>query len=471
MQKSSKSNFAYTLTYNFLNILIPLISTPYLARILGAERIGVYSYYYSIAYYFVICTLLGLNNYGNRSIAGVRDNHVILSKTFWDIYYMQCALSIIATALYLLYVFLLAENKLISGLLGLYVISAGLDITWFYFGVEDFKFTVIRNLIIKIGALILILFIVKGKDDLWKYTLIMSLSFLLSQLLLWTKIKRYVKKEKFDFYSSLVHLKPNLFLFVPVVAISIYNMMDKIMLGTFCSKEQVGFYENAEKIINIPQVFVTALGTAMLPRISNMLAKGEENDTVAYLKKSLVFSSAISSACTFGIISIAPEFVPLFLGDGYGYCITLLYYLMPMLLFKAFANVARTQYLIPREKDKAFIISVCCGATINFILNLILIPQMEAVGACIATIFAEITVCVWQMSSIFQEQKITKAVLSALLFQVSGLIMFFVLRAIPYKGNLFWIVFIKICIGIVIYSVLSVPVLLVIKKKQVLSEN
>ena len=470
MSSNIKKNYALTLIYNFLNILIPFISTPYIARVLGVENIGIYSYSYSVAYYFVIFAMLGLNNYGNRIIAAAREDGTTLRKVFWDVYYMQCALSLITTSVYLLYVLTIADDRLIALILVFYVISAGFDITWFFFGMEDFQFAVIRNLVIKGIDLALILILVKKPDDLWLYTLIMSLGILCSQMFLWTRVRRYVDFKKPDFRSSFVHLKPNLVLFIPVVAISIYNIMDKIMLGRICDKIQVGFYDNAEKIINIPQVAVTALGNAMLPRISNMMARGEEKRALLYLRKSFVFSAAISSACTFGIISVGTEFVKVFLGNGYDPCVTLLYFLMPMLIFKAFANVTRTQYLIPRKRDKVFVTSVCLGAGINLILNLILIPMMKAPGACIATIFAEATVCIYQMFYLLKEQKMLKTILYSLVFQVIGAIMFVSLYLIPFRGGVWSVLVGKILTGGVIYILLS-GLFYMLMKKRLFSEG
>ncbi len=465
MKTNVKKNFVLTLSYNLLNILIPFVSTPYIARVLGAEKIGVFSYSYSVASYFVIFIMLGLNNYGNRTIAGVRDDRNKLTKTFWDIYYMQSVLSVLAIMIYLIYVGMAADDKLIAGILGLYVISAGFDITWFFFGIEDFQFAVIRNLVIKVLDLICIFLWVKTVNDLWLYTVIISLGFLCSQLFLWSKIRKYVDVSRPNLKDSIQHLKPNIVLFIPVIAISVYNMMDKIMLGNICSKSQVGYYDNAEKIINIPQVAVTSLGTAMLPRITNMMIKGNEEGTIAYLRKSIVFSSAISSACTFGIVSVAPEFVSVFLGKGYEECITLIYCLMPMLIFKAFANVMRTQYLIPRKKDKVFVTSVCAGAIINFLLNLIFIPKIQAVGACIATVCAEASVCIYQMYHVMKEQQLGENILQAIFFQVIGIIMYIVLQNVNIDGNDWIVLSKKIILGGMVYLILSVGFCYIERKK------
>lgn len=464
-RRGIKSNFIYTLSYNLLNILIPFIITPILSRNLGAENIGIYSYYYAIAYYFVIFTMLGLTNYGNRSIASVRDDVEKLSKTFWDIYYLQLFMSILATVIYFLFIVFFAEQKTVAGLLLLFVVSAGLDVTWAFFGLEQFKFTVIRNLIIKCMTLSLILVFVKRKSDLGLYTAIMSVGFLLSQLFLWTRVIVIFHFRKPKMKDSLIHLKPNLVLFIPVVAISIYNMMDKIMLGDMQNMEQVGFYDSAIKIINIPQVIVTALGTVMLPKITNLISTGGRNKATNYLNKSLVFVAVISSAFTFGIMTVSNEFVNLYLGPGYKEVIILLYMLMPCLIFKAYANVARTQYLIPMGCDSVFVRSVCYGAIINFVFNYILIPRMAARGACIGTITAEIFVALFQLAYLNKKEHVLKYVINGLVFQVFGFVMYFVVNAIFYKTSYTLIVLMiyKTIIGAFIYIFLSMSYFLAIK--------
>lgn len=468
MKKNVKKNYIYTLAHNILNILIPFITTPYIARVLGAKNLGIYSYSYSIAYYFVIFAMLGLNNYGNRTIAAVRDDKERMSQIFWDIYYMQLGLAVLTTIAYIIYLCFFCEYKMISTLLIFYVISAAFDITWFFFGIEYFKFTVIRNLIIKVMNLALIFVFVKSKDDLWLYTLIMALGFLASQLFLWTVIQNYVGIRKPNLRRSASHLKANLVLFIPVIAISIYNFMDKIMLGNLSNMTQVGYYDNAEKIINIPQTAVTALGIVMLPRVSNMMANNNEEGAVKYLKESIVLVACLSSACTFGIIAVSPEFIHLYLGDGFEPCITLLYFLMPCLIFKAYANVIRTQYLIPRKNDKIYVSSVCIGAVVNFVFNLLFIPYFQAIGACIGTILAETLVCLYQMRFILKEQKIGRYFWYGFVFQGIGGIMFIILKNLGFTHREVINLILKIGIGGVIYVAISYGYFYMLHKRKII---
>lgn len=184
-------NFIYNVLYQILIMILPLITAPYIAIVLGAERIGIYSYTYSIAYYFVLFGQLGLNVYGNRSIAIVRDDKEKLSKTFSSIFIVQLFISIVSCICYLLFIiFSSSEYRLIFVIQFVFVLSCVFDINWFFFGIEKFKLTVVRNTIIKITTVICVLLFVKTQADLWKYTTIMAVGSFLAQLVLWLQIRK-----------------------------------------------------------------------------------------------------------------------------------------------------------------------------------------------------------------------------------------------------------------------------------------
>ena len=356
-----RKNFFYNIIYQVLILILPLITVPYVARVLGADGVGIHSYTYSISYYFMLIAMLGLNNYGNRSIAKVRDNKDELSKTFWSIYLLQFIVSTLMVITYLIYIILFnIRYKQIAVIQIFYVISSIFDINWFFFGLEKFKIT-IRNTIIKIISLVSIFLFVRNSDDLWVYTLILSGSTFLSQIILWPYMKKYVNFTKIKIIDILKHLKPCLILFIPVIAVSIYKIMDKIMLGNMASIVEVGYYENAVKIIDVPKCIITSLGTVMLPRMSNMIAKGEEEKIKMYIGKSLQVIMFLALPITMGLIAISDDFILIFLGNNFTKTGTLIKYLAISLIFLSWANVIRTQYLIPKERDKDYIIEYMPG--------------------------------------------------------------------------------------------------------------
>lgn len=429
-KQSVKINLIYNTAYQLLTIIIPLITTPYLSRVLGAEKIGAYSYTYSIAYYFAMFILLGLNNYGNRSIAAIKDDKMRLSKTFYSIYSMQLICAVCTILLYVLYT-LFFSNDIMTWIMLIYVISASFDINWFFFGLEEFKLTVIRNTVVKLLTTVSIFIFVKSSDDIEIYGIIMVTGLLLSQLIMWPFVSRYVGYVRPSLKEVKQHIKPNLILFIPVIAVSLYKMMDKIMLGLLSDMVQVGYYENTEKIVQVPMVLVNSLGTVMLPKTTNLLAKNEENTARKYLEYSIVFAMILASSLCFGIMAVASLFVPWFYGIGYEQCITLFQILMPSCIFLAFANVIRTQFLIPRKKDIVYIKSVFLGAIVNFVVNSILIPHYKSLGAAIGTLLAEAAVCCYQSWSVREEIPIRVYLRKTIPWILFGAVMYIILQLVP----------------------------------------
>ena len=282
--KAQNKNFLYNIIYQLLTFFVPLITVPYVSRVLGAENVGIYSYTYSIVYIFMLSGMLGINNYGSRTIARVRDDKDELSRTFFSIYFLQLMINIIALVLYSIYVLVFANSyKSVYFIQTIFLISICFDINWFFFGLEKFKITVTRNLIIKILSVILVFIFVKDKGDLNVYTFIMSFSALLSQIFLIIILPKYVKLKKVKFKEIFSHFKEILYLFIPVLSFSIYKVMDKTMIGLFSSVTQVAYYEYAEKLMNIPTAVISALGTVMLPHMSYIMQNDKEKCKKQYL--------------------------------------------------------------------------------------------------------------------------------------------------------------------------------------------
>lgn len=464
---SIKKNFIYNFSYQILTMILPLITTPYIARVIGPEGVGVQSYTLSIANYFVLFAMLGINNHGNRSIAMVRGNKEKLNKTFISIYFVQFTMSILMILIYLIYIIFIAkENKVIFIIQAIYIISALLDINWFFFGMEQFKLTVVRNIVIKLASVVSIFIFVRNSNDLYLYSLILALGTLISQCILWKYLNKYISFVKVSKEEILVQVKPILILFIPVIAVSIYKIMDKIMLGSMSSMTQVGFFENSEKIMNIPLGVITALGTVMLPKMSNLYAIGNEKEGNKYIGLSLEFVMFISVGAMFGLIGVSPILIPIFLGDKFIECINIVSIMSITIVFLAWANVVRTQYLIPKKKDKIYIISTIIGAIINLLINLLLIKKYGAVGATIGTIFAESSVCIYQSIMVRKELNMSLYLKKVIFYMAPGIIMCVVIRIL---GNTLGVSIltgsIQIIVGGTIYVVLSLIYMILIKNE------
>lgn len=470
--KTLIENFIFNALYRILVMFIPLITTPYITRVLGAEEIGRYTVAFSIASYFCLFILLGVENYGNRTIAAVRDDKSELKNAFWEIYTLQLTLAVFVAIMYLLYVKFLASDAILAVIMVIYIFSEMIDINWAFYGLEKFKLITIRNAFIKFASVICIFAFVKSEEDVIYYALINVIAAFISQIILWCTFNKYIGFKKIQIKKIKRHLLPNLKLFIPVIAVSVYTVMDKIMLGYLSVNAEVGFYEAAEKIINIPNILVISLGTIMLPRISNLVVAGENEQSRRYLDISIQFAMFMVTSIGFGIIGVSEEFVPLFYGKGYDICILLFAILIPSRFFMAFANVIRTQYLIPFKMDTAYIISVIGGAITNLALNILLIPRLGCVGAAYGTLAAEVMVCLLQCYAVRQQLPIKKLLKKSVPFVITGFVMCMTLIIIPVIGNAVLSLFLKILIGIVIYIGIIVPwIVLPYVKRRKQNEN
>ncbi len=451
-----QKNFIYNVIYQILVILLPLITAPYISRTLGATAVGIYSYTNSVAYYFLMIAMLGISNHGNRSIAAIRDNKSKLNTVFSSIYILQLFTYSIAVLLYVLYiVFFVSDNKVIALLQLLYVISGLLDISWLFFGLEKFRITVGRNAIIKICTVWCMFIFVHTPDDLWKYTLIMSGGTFLSQAYLWMFVGKEVKFVKVSINDIVRNVRPVLILFIPVVSYSIYKVLGKIMLGNMSSYEQVGYFQSAEKIINIPMGVITALGTVMLPRMSNLIAKGDSEKTNQYIRVSFKFVTIIGSAIAFGLIGVTNVLTPVFFGIDFLPTAPIISLLSLTVFAMAWANVIRTQYLIPYGLDKVYLTSTIIGAVFNLLINALLIPQFHAIGASIGTIVAEFSVMIVQIIAIRKKLPVLQYYKSVIPTIIIGIIMAVIVRIIgDSMGVSIVTLIIQIAVGGCVYLIL-----------------
>ncbi|MBQ9375344.1 MAG: flippase [Ruminococcus sp.] len=466
-----KKNIVYNFLYQLLILILPLITAPYLARVIGPQGVGVYSFSYSVAMYFTYITLLGLNNYGNRAIASVQDDYEKRSRVFCEIFTMQTMTFCISIALYLVYVGFFSVDKKAALIMLLWVLSSLFDINWFFFGMEQFKLTVTRNTIIKVLTVVAIFTFVKTKDDLYKYIAIMAVGIVLSQMCLWPFLKKYIHFVKPKFKDVVKHFKPNLMLFVPVIAISLYKIMDKVMLGYISNMKQVAYYENAEKIINITLAFITALGTVMLPRMTALISAKREEESSKYLDDSVMLVAAYTNAVMFGIFAVAQRFAVWFYGDEFAKSGTVMMYLAVTTVLIGVGNVIRTQYIIPNKKDSIYIVSAIIGAVVNLIVNALLIPHIASVGAAIGTIVAETCVFVYQIFCVRKDIHLLLYLKYEIVYIAIGAVMFGAIELLPvFKSDTVDLV-LDVIVGATVYVLLAGLYIFLIKKKNLLHRS
>lgn len=386
-------NYIYNLSYQILAILAPLITTPYVSRILGAEGIGIYSYTSSISTYFGMISVLGLGTLGQLRCSRCRDDKRELSNTFWEIFLSRCFLSSILIVLYLIFCFCVRTYQIIYLILTANLISGLLDIGWFYQGLEDFKRMAQRNFFIKILSIVLIFLLVKSKDDLIIYIIVIQGSMLLGNFLLWFKINKYLLAPKLSLIHPLRTCTEGIVYFIPTIASSIYTVFDKAMIGLITgSSFENGYYEQAYKIQQLAVTVVTALSAVTLPRMAYLHSKHDTNGMDKVLKSSISVTGFLSYPIAFGLFGISRKLIPCFLGAEFEPSILLLQLMCFMVIAIGFDNLFGNQCLIPCGKQRLYNTGVIAGAVINLILNAILIPQFASLGASVASVVAEFVI-------------------------------------------------------------------------------
>ena len=426
-KKSISKNYLYQLSYQILALIIPLITTPYISRVLGAEGIGIYSFTYSIATYFVLFGSLGIAMYGQREIAYIQDKKEERDKTFWEIAILRIVLMMISATIFYFAYCTGAEYQLYFRILLLELVSNALDISWFFQGMEEFKKTVTRNFIIKITFTVCIFLFVKSPEDLVKYFLVAIGGNLLGNLSLWLYVSKYVGKTKVTQLKPWRHLKHTFYLFLPQIATQIYTILDKTMIGYMVNnKAEVGYYEQAQKVINMLLTLVTSLWPVMLPRMANTFANGDKTQMKKYLATSMKFNYTLAFPIMLGVIAVSNSFVPIFFGKGYEGVVPLVNILAVSILFIGMNSVTGTQYLLPTKKQKAYTISVTVGAIVNFVLNLIFIGRYHAMAGAVTTVIAEFTVLSIQIWSIRKEWRLTEILKPGIKNLIAGVAMFVV---------------------------------------------
>ncbi|UPO97413.1 flippase [Cetobacterium somerae] len=463
-----KKNFIYTSIYNLINIIVPFILLPYIARVLGKENLGINSYTNSITQYFLLMSMLGINLYGTREISYIKDDKKKLNITIIDLYLVKIFSTLFAFIFFLIFIRYQPVNlKNYLYIYSLSFLTNLLDITWFFQGIEDFKKISIRNIIFKLLTLILILIFVRHKNDLNKYIYITILGNIFGQVTMYTYI---LEKVDFSIYEInlkrlVYHLKRNLKLFILQIAVQIYLYLDKVMLGYYGQYIQAGYYDIAQQIVRLGLVISGTLSTVMLPKISSLVSNKRYDEIKLNIGNALEFVITISFPLIFGLLSINQEFIKWFFGSEYLGVSSIISILSVILLIIPIGNVLGIQLMIPLGKEMLVSISPIAGAITNLILNMYLIPKYSGIGAAIATLFSELIgtgLTCFFMRKWFNMFSIMGKTKKSLLASIT---MYIALKYLNIKIELIpLLLFIKIFIGIAIY----VSLMFILKDKNII---
>ena len=452
MNKKIVANYLYNVSYQILLLLLPLVTTPYVSRVLGAANIGVYSFTQTVAGYVVNICQIGINLYGQREIAYVREDKEKVTILFKQLMFIRLITFSLGILFYIIFIVNNGQYSIYYQILLLYILGNFIDITWFFSAFEEFKLITIRNFIIRIISTAAIFLFVKSRNDLWIYVCIYSLCELVSQLSLWMMLQKKLTKVKFKLSGIFVHVKGSLDLFLPQVISTIYTYADKIVLGILSTEVEVGFYSQSEKIVKMALTLVTSLSTVMLPRIANIYGeKGKDDHCIEQLiNKSIEVTWFVGVPLAFGLSAISKNFTFWFFGTEYSKVAGLIRIICPIILCIGFTQVFGQQFLIPTGRTKEYTVASAITALTNFALNIVLVRPLQSFGVSIATLIAEFSFSLFLLISI--KKYINVRFWAHHSVYVSGFVMFIL---VSYLDNLFvptaLTVFAEILCGFLVY--------------------
>lgn len=392
MAKSIKVNFIYNILLNVLNVLFPLITAPYVARVLLPENVGLYNFANTYAAYFALVAALGIPTYGIREVAKCRDSRNALQSLFSEIFTINVISTFFVSIIFVVSIFVvgqLHENWLFFIVAGIVVYTKPFSIEWVYQGLENFGFITIRSFIVKLLCVISLFLFVHNVEDVLIYLWISVSATILNQIWNFVVLAKSGIKVSLKFTDLGKHIRPILLLFASAIAISIYAILDTLMLGFMANYSEVAFYNNASNLSKSILAVVTSLSIVAMPRLSYYMKNQEWDEINLLIKKSMGIISFLAIPMAFGMVLAAPVFIPLFLGEAFEGAVLPLQIMAFVIVAIGFNNLTGVQVLIGLGYDKLFLYSVLSGAFLNFVLNSIFIPELGASGAALASVMAE----------------------------------------------------------------------------------
>ena len=395
--KSVRKNYILNLAYQIFSILVPVVTAPYAARVLTAEGIGINSYVSSMVSYFVLFAGLGTSLYGVREVGSCQNDLQKRSNILWEIISIRSLTSVIMLVFYVVFVLLtVSRGRVLYWIYAVNILYVIFDISWYYQGIEEFSYTVLASFFIRLMNVLLLFLLVKSPNDVWIYASLTVFGNAATGAILWICLKG--KAARRTEIQPFRHMKSIIALFIPTIAINIYTVLDKSMIGWFSSgSAENGYYEEAEKIVRIALTVVTAMGTVIIPRISLLFQENDKKNMDYYLGKSFRFIWCLGLPMIAGIFCVSDIFVPVFFGPGYEKVETVMPLLSFIIVLIGLSSVIGMQYLVPTRQQKPYTFSVTMGATVNLAVNLLLIPRLFSIGAALGTIAAETAVTAYQI--------------------------------------------------------------------------
>ena len=424
-QKSLKVNFIMNAILTMSSFIFPLITFPYVSRILMPSGVGKVNFATSVINYFSMIAQLGIPTYGIRACARVRDDREKLTRTAHELLFINIVMSIISYLglfIALLTVPRLQSERLLYIIVSFTIILTTIGMEWIYKALEQYTYITVRSLIFKFISVVAMLLLIHSKSDYLLYGAISIFAASASNIFNFINVHKYIGLRPVGNYNVRQHLKPVMIFFSMSVATTVYTNLDTVMLGFMKNDAEVGYYTAAVKIKNILVSIVTSLGTVLLPRASYYIQKGEIDQFKFLSKKALNFVCLLATPLVIYFILYAKQGILLLSGKAYGPAVLPMQLIMFTVLFIGMSNITGIQILVPLGYERIVLYSVISGAITDLVINFILIPELASSGAAIGTLVAEAVVLIVQYFSVrkhipdlFQSIKYYKIVIAIIL--------------------------------------------------------
>lgn len=456
MKKRVIKNFMFQSSYQLLLLVLPVFLVPFLSRTLGATGIGLYNYTHSIANYFILLAGFGLSGYGVREIAYVQNDKYERSKIFWEIELLYIQISLLVLAVYLIFSYF-SEYSL------LYYIQAGLifatllDIKWFFEGIEEFKKITIRNFFVKISMFILTILLVDSEEKLPLFLVINSLGTIMAQVTLWIEVRNQVSWIPYNKLNIYRHLRPAISFFIMKISATIFNNLNKTLLGWFATMAVVGIFSNSLTLIIMVGAFMGSANTVLLPHMSSLQKNGKSDEFINHLSIIIHLQIFLCIGMMFGLIAVNNSFVDWFFGPEFIQIKNVIPILAPILVFQQLQQAIGKQYLVPKNDLRTYNYSMIFGTVVNVIISIILIPFISFYGAAIGYLAGQIVLVVIRSKALLKFSAFQYLWKDIVKWLISGLIM--VTSIVILTSNMDATVIttvIQVCLGILIYFIVSI---------------
>ena len=452
IEKKVSTNIFYNVLNQVISLIVPLVLSPYVARVLSPDLIGDYSFALANSSYFVLIEGLGFSLYGMLKVAANREDKTYTSQLFKEIMLAKLILMSFCLSVYIIvFVVFSHKNSILNLIMTLNIISTGIDTTWFLMGQEDFKTTALRNSFVRIISVLLIYMLVKTKEHFLVYAIIMQVSNVTSLIFVARSVDKYLVPAQISMKGALRHAKNSLSYFIPGLINTIFTSTDKSILGTMATSSEVGFYEQASKIATLCGSVISSISNVILPRATYLNTKNNKRESRSFLFMTIGGACLVSIPFAFGLASISNQLVPLFFGQGYDKSIVLLKILSINVLFSVLSNFIGQQCLISKGKQKEYNIAISIGAILNVCLNAITATKFQSIGVSISSAISGIVVVVAILFCSKPTFVFKDLLAISWKYLFASIVMGLVLLMIPSFNNLLMDLLIRIISGGIVY--------------------